>query len=211
MFQLQEGRHICFYGGEDIEWIRKFTRIAKDVAREAGITLELLYVGRNKAKERAVRNVIDVIAKENLSRTLDWNLIWYFWMRLESMWHSKGILTKSENIKNDPILLGIIATLSYGSSEQGWAVISKGLGEMVKSNGEHMFKVLAEYGRWKPREAVIGFVPALAEYLKQVNLDAPHHCTSLILPATGAIPETVACSECGRLMERFTMYRCCLD
>ncbi|PON74662.1 Sieve element occlusion [Trema orientale] len=208
---LQEDRHICLYGGEDIDWIRKFTRIAKDVAREAGITLELLYVGRSKPKERAVKTIIELIQKEGLSRTLDWNLIWYFWMRLESMWHSKGQLTKPENVKNDPIMQGIIAMLSYGSSEQGWAVISKGIGEMVKSNGEHMFKVLSEHGLWKPREIEIGFVPALGEYLKRVNLEAPHHCTNLILPATGAMPETVACSECGRLMERYTMFRCCLD
>ncbi|KAM6589462.1 hypothetical protein CsatA_012067 [Cannabis sativa] len=208
---LQDNRHICLYGGEDINWIRKFTRIAKDVAIESGITLELLYVGRSKPKERTIKSVIDVINKEGLSRTLDWNLIWYFWMRLESMWHSKGQLTKPEDAKKDPILLGIIAMLSYGSSDQGWAVISKGVGEMVKSNGEHFLKVLAEHGRWKMREEVLGFVPAMGEYLNQVHLEAPHHCTSLILPATGAMPDTVSCSECGRLMERYTMFRCCLD
>lgn len=199
------------YGGEDIDWIRKFTRVAKDVAREANIALELLYVGRSKA-EKVARNIIDTINKEGLSRTLDLNYIWYFWVRMESMWHSKGqLITSSESVKNDPIMQGIIAMLSYGSSEQGWAVISRGYGEMVKGNGEHMFKGLSEHGRWVSREKEIGFVLALDEYLKQVHLAAPHHCTKLILPATGAMPETVSCSECGRLMEKYTMFRCCLD
>ncbi|KAL5542623.1 hypothetical protein UlMin_010333 [Ulmus minor] len=208
---VQEGRHVCLYGGEDMDWIRKFTRVAKDVAREANITLELLYVGKSKPKEKFLRNIIDTINKEGLTRTLDWNYIWYFWMRMESMWHSKGQLTSSENVKNDPIMLGIIAMLSYGSSEQGWAVISRGFGEMVKGNGEHMFKGLNEHGRWVNREKQIGFVPALDEYLKQLHLDAPHHCTKLILPGTGAMPESVSCSECGHLMEKYTMFRCCLE
>ncbi|KAL5552733.1 hypothetical protein UlMin_040134 [Ulmus minor] len=208
---IQEGRHICLYGGEDLDWIRKFTRTAKDAAREAGVALELLYVGRSKPKERTTRTVLDTIQQENLSRALDLNLIWYFWVRMESMWHSKGQLVSSENVKNDPIMLGIIAMLSFGSSDQGWAVISRGFDHMVKGNGEHMFKGLNERTRWRPREQEIGFLPALDEYLRQLHVDAPHHCTSLILPATGAMPETVACSECGRLMERYTMFRCCLE
>ncbi|PON42304.1 Sieve element occlusion [Parasponia andersonii] len=208
---IQEQRHICLYGGEDLDWIRKFTRTAKEVARESGLNLELLYVGKSKPHEKATRNIIDTIIKENLSRTLDWNLIWYFWVRLESMWYSKGQLTPAENIKNDRVMLGIIAMLSYGSSSQGWAAISRGYGEMVKGSGEHIYKGLSEHGRWKPREDEIGFVPALDEYLTKIHHDAPHHCTSLILPATGAMPDTVACSECGRLMERYTMFRCCLD
>lgn len=207
LFQLQEGKHICLYGGEDIEWIRRFTRIAKDVAREAGITLELLYVGRRTAKERTIKGIIEKIQAENLSRTLDWNLIWYFWLRLESMWQSKGQFTSSENVKNDPIMPGIIALLSYDQ----WALFSRGVTEMAKANGDHMFKSLTEHGRWKAREVEIGFVPALDEYLRQIHIDAPHHCTSLLLPATGAMPESVSCSECGRLMERYTMFRCCLD
>ncbi|PON40913.1 Sieve element occlusion [Parasponia andersonii] len=160
---LREGRHICLYGGEDIEWIRKFTRIAKDVAREAGITLELLYLGRYKIQERVFTSyIIEIIHRERLSRTLDWKLIWFFWLRLESMLLSRGQLI------NDPIVHGIDEILRYGSGRQGWAVIGKGIGDMVKNNGERMFKVLAEHDRWKSREYEIGFVSALNEYLHQM-------------------------------------------
>ena len=163
------------YGGEDMDWIRKFTRVAKDVARESGITLELLFVGKSKPKEKATKNIIDLVLKENLSRTLDWNFIWYFWQRLESMWHSKGQFVSTDTAKNDQIMQGIIAMLSYGSSGQGWAVVSRGYNEMVKGNGEHMFKVLTEHGRWIQRESQIGFLPALEEYLRKVNREAPQH------------------------------------
>lgn len=131
--------------------------------------------------------------KENLSRALDWNLISYFWFRLECMWYSK------------PIMKGIIAMRSYSSSEQGGAVINKGIGEMVKTNGEHMFKILTEHGRWKPREDQIGFVLALNEYLNQIfHLEVSYHYTRLILPT---IEENLMiCSQCGREKENYYEY-----
>ncbi|XP_050131106.1 protein SIEVE ELEMENT OCCLUSION B-like isoform X2 [Malus sylvestris] len=218
---ITEGKYICLYGGEDIDWIRNFTKSAKNVAREAGIQLELLYVGKRNPKEKVVRNIMNVIQAEKLSHTLEWNLIWFFWMRLESMWQSKGHQMQSEairsgrlrtdNMKNDPVMQGIISMLSFGSSDRGWAVIGAGSSEMSKANGEHMHRSLSEYSLWNKRAAETGFVRALNEHLTGVYKEAPHHCTSLILPATGLMPETVACAECGRLMERFTMFRCCTD
>ena len=45
---MAKGRVVCLYGGEDINWIQKFTTTAKAVAEAAGINLELVYVGKNK-------------------------------------------------------------------------------------------------------------------------------------------------------------------
>lgn len=207
------------YGGEDIEWIRNFTKAAKSVALEAGISLELLYVGRSKPKEKVVKQIMSIIQAEKLSHTLEWSIIWFFWVRLESMWQSKGQLLSeqskthfmTDNLKNDPIMQGIISMLSFGSSDRGWAVIGIPSANMSKANGEHMLKSLKEFNDWKIRASDVGFTPALNEYLEGVYKQAPHHCTNLILPATGIMPETVACAECGRLMERFSMFRCCTD
>ena len=225
LFQIQEGKYICLYGGEDIVWIRDFTRAARSVALEAGIQLELLYLGKNKAKEQKLRSVMRMIEEEKLSHVLDWNLIWYFWIRLESMWQSKGQQLKNEllsssqprstdsfSLRNDTVLKGIISLLSFGSTERGWAVIGTGTAtDMSKANGEHMLRSLREYTSWEIKRRELGFTPALNEYLTGVFKSAPHHCTNLILPATGLMPETVACAECGRTMERFTMFRCCTD
>ncbi|XP_021818481.1 protein SIEVE ELEMENT OCCLUSION B-like [Prunus avium] len=217
---IAEGKYICLYGGEDMEWIRNFTRAAKKVAAESGIQLELLYVGKSKPKEKVVKNIMANIQLEKLSNTLEWNLIWFFWVRLESMWQSRGQQLQTEalrsgrltdSLKNDAVMQGIISMLSFGSSDRGWAVIGTGTAGMSKANGEHMFRSLNEFNLWNRRVNEIGFVPALNEYLAGVYKQAPHHCTSLILPATGLMPETVACAECGRLMERFTMFRCCTD
>ncbi|PQP95736.1 protein SIEVE ELEMENT OCCLUSION B-like [Prunus yedoensis var. nudiflora] len=198
----------------------EFHKGSKKVAAESGIQLELLYVGKSKPKEKVVKNIMANIQLEKLSHTLEWNLIWFFWVRLESMWQSRGQQLQTEalrsgrltdSLKNDAVMQGIISMLSFGSSDRGWAVIGTGTAGMSKANGEHMFRSLNEFNLWNRRVNEIGFVPALNEYLAGVYKQAPHHCTSLILPATGLMPETVACAECGRLMERFTMFRCCTD
>lgn len=213
MFQIQSGKYVCLFGGEDIEWIRKFTKVIKAEARESNIPLELLYVAKSKPKERIVTEINAVIEAEKLASTIEWSYIWYFWMRIESMWYSKGQLLagNTEQAKTDPIMLGIISLLSFGSGTQGWALISRGSFEMTKGNANHMHTGMVEHAKWKVRESDIGFVPALDEYLRGLHIRTPHHCTSLILPATGAMPEAVACAECGRLMERLTMFRCCAD
>ncbi|XP_048440667.1 protein SIEVE ELEMENT OCCLUSION A-like [Pyrus x bretschneideri] len=216
---ITEKKYICLYGGEDIEWIRNFTKAARNVAVEANIQLEMLYVGRSKPKENVVKNIMNIIQAEKLSHILDLNLIWFFWIRLESMWQSKGQLLSEQGkthsptdpLKSDPIMQGIISMLSFGSSDRGWAVISQGSPVMSRANGEHMLKSLGAFKDWKNRSSEVGFIPALNEHLEGVHRQAPHHCTSLILPATGIMPETVQCAECGRLMERFSMFRCCLD
>jgi hypothetical protein len=35
--QIEQGKFICLYGGEDIEWICKFIAIAKEIAKDARI------------------------------------------------------------------------------------------------------------------------------------------------------------------------------
>ncbi|KAF7142739.1 hypothetical protein RHSIM_Rhsim05G0212300 [Rhododendron simsii] len=86
---ISEGKYICLYGGEDTEWIRKFTKTAKAVAQAARIPLEMLYVGKSYPGEKVRKNNTTIVA-ENLSHILpNLNLIWFFWVRLESMWHSK--------------------------------------------------------------------------------------------------------------------------
>ncbi|XP_062110503.1 protein SIEVE ELEMENT OCCLUSION B-like [Humulus lupulus] len=212
---IQEGKHICLYGGEDMEWISDFTIAAKKVAREAGINLEMVYVGKTQTKEKLVTTIIDTIQKENLSRTLDRNLISYFWLRLMKMLDSKRQLTKFDSTRYDHILEGITVILSYDSSDYSkgrWAVMSKDIGEMVRGKGTHMLKALTEHRVWKPRQQEIGFVPALDEYLKEyVQPLEPHHCTSLVLPSSAALPDVMKCCDCGRLMETYTLFRCCLE
>ncbi|KAF5198031.1 Sieve element occlusion b [Thalictrum thalictroides] len=205
---IGENRLICLYGGEDMEWIRKLTLAARAVSAAIRTPIEMVYVGKSNPKER-VRKNNSIIGAEKLSHFWpDLTSIWFFWVRLESMWYSK--MQHGKTVENDPIMQEIMTMLSFDGSEQGWAVISKGSAEMAKAKGETILTSFTEIEQWKEHVEPKGFVPALTDHLHQLH--TPHHCNRLILPGTtGSIPEMVVCAECGRAMEKFVMYRCCND
>ncbi|CAN0925178.1 Protein SIEVE ELEMENT OCCLUSION B [Linum grandiflorum] len=203
---MSEDKYICLYGGEDMEWIRKFTGVLHAAANAAGIPLEMAYVGKSNPKER-VRKNISMITADNLSYCWqELTSIWYFWIRIESMWHSKNQLRRT--VENDPIMQEIMTFLSYDGSEDGWAILCRGSGEMVRAKGTTFITCLTDFTSWETQVQQIGFLPALKQHL--MELHTPHHCNRLVLPGTsGTAPERVVCSECGRSMERFIMYQCC--
>ena len=100
-YQIREGKYIFVYGGDDIEWIRRFTTAARSVAQAALIPLEMVYVGKSNKKEQ-VRRVINTITQENLSYTWQDLMVWFFWTRLKSMLFSKIQLGKADD--NDPMM-----------------------------------------------------------------------------------------------------------
>ncbi|KAD5507696.1 hypothetical protein E3N88_15399 [Mikania micrantha] len=205
---IAEEKYICLYGGDDLEWIRKFTKTASNLAKTAGITLEMVYAGKSGTKER-IRKITATISEETLSHTWpDPTSVWYFWTRLESMLHSK--IQQGKSFDNDPIMKEVMTMMSFDGSDQGWALICLGSGDMARANAELSLASLTEYEDWEKDAQENGFVPALKAYL--AKLHKPQHCNRLILPGiSGGIPEVVVCSECGRTMEKFLMFRCCTD
>ncbi|KAK3183692.1 hypothetical protein Dsin_030978 [Dipteronia sinensis] len=204
---MSEGRYICLYGGEDIEWIRKFTTTANAVAQAAGISLGMVYVGKSNPKERVRRNC-ETITAEKLSHCWqDVTSIWYFWVRIASMWHSKNQLGKT--VENDHVMSEIMTMLSFDGSEGGWAVLARGNSELVRAKGGVFLTCLQDYEQhWKEPARKKGVIPAVQDHLKQLH--TPHHCNRFVLPGTaGSIPENVVCSECGKSMQRYVMYQCC--
>ncbi|XP_059304043.1 protein SIEVE ELEMENT OCCLUSION B-like [Lycium ferocissimum] len=205
---MTSSKYICLYGGEDIEWIRNFTKSARSVAQRAGIDLQMIYVGKSNNKER-VRRINDVINTEKLSYCLiDLTSVWYFWTRIESMFYSKMQLGKT--IQEDKIMQEVMTMLSFDGNDKGWALISRGSFEMARAKSEIITPTLDNYSDWEQDAREKGFVPALVDYF--MKLHTPQHCNRLILPGLdGEIPEMIVCAECGRPMERFFMYRCCND
>ncbi|KGN63518.1 protein SIEVE ELEMENT OCCLUSION B isoform X2 [Cucumis sativus] len=203
-----EGRYICIYGGEDTEWIKEFTSKTKKVAETANVDLQMAYVGKNNAKER-VRKISIMISDNKLSHYwADSTLVWFFWARLESMMYSK--LNYGKTVENDPIMQEIMTLLSFDGSDKGWAIFFGRAGETTRAKGETVLSCILAFDQWKEEVEEKGFVKALADYLQQ--LKTPHHCNRLILPGlAGNIPENVVCAECGRAMEKYLMYRCCVE
>ncbi|XP_047961300.1 protein SIEVE ELEMENT OCCLUSION B-like [Salvia hispanica] len=208
---INANKVICLYGGDDIVWIRNFTAAARAAARSVGVTLEMLYVGKRNPREK-VRQCHDVITRENLSHIFApeyYDYVWYFWERLASMWNSKKQIGRT--VEDDRIMKGILDLLTFDSSEKGWAVFSRGNYEITMGIGEKVLPVVERYAEWAYEvDHPDKFVPVLDKHLSGFHPD--HHCHRLILPGqAGYIPETVVCTECGKMMDKFVMYRCCTD
>lgn len=196
------------YGSENMEWIRKFTASMRRAALEARLPLEMIYVGKSNPKDR-IRKNIGIITDEKLSGT--WHdpvMIWYFWVRLESMWYSK--MHHGRTIDNDAIMQEVLTLLSFDGSDEGWAVVSHGSTEMVRANGKILMECLSQFDSWKMNIEHDGFIQSIINALSPLHTH--EHCTRLILPGTtGIIQENVVCAECRRPMEKFILYRCCND
>lgn len=209
--QINANRVICLYGGEDIVWIKNFTQAARTAARAVGVTLEMLYVGKRNPREK-VRQCHEIISRENLSHIFApeyYDYVWYFWERLASMWNSKKQIGRT--VDDDIIMKGILDLLTFDSSEKGWAVFSRGNYEITMGIGEKVLPVVEKYAEWAYEvDHPDKFVPVVDKHLRGFHPD--HHCHRLILPGlAGYIPDTVVCTECGKTMDKYVMYRCCTE
>ncbi|KAJ0076048.1 hypothetical protein Patl1_33326 [Pistacia atlantica] len=94
--------------------------MAMKVAEAAGNQLHILYVRKRNITEQISKN-ISTIMKEKLSYSLqDVFQVWFFWKRLESMWHSKMHLQYT--MENDPTMQEIKTILQYGESDEEWTL-----------------------------------------------------------------------------------------
>ncbi|KAF8026100.1 hypothetical protein BT93_F2803 [Corymbia citriodora subsp. variegata] len=205
-FLIREGKYIFLYGGDDIEWIRKFTTTARTVAQAARIPLEMAYVGKS-GKQEQVRRTIATISTEKLSYT--WGnlaMVWFFWTRLESMLFSKIQLGKVD--EHIPIMQLIKRLLSFDMAG-GWAVLSRGSSIIVNGHGTTVLLALLQYDVWKEQVPTKGYGRAFKEHHDKMQ-DATHLCCRFGLQSTmGMIPESMRCPDCQRCMEKLITYACC--
>ncbi|CAA2995442.1 Hypothetical predicted protein [Olea europaea subsp. europaea] len=209
---IKDGKTICLYGGEDIDWIWRFTTTVQNIANTLRVPLEMIYVGKSNPNDK-VKRCHEIIDREKLSHIFPlkdyYDYVWYFWVRLASMWNSK--IQHGMTVETDKIMQEIFTMLMYDRSEQGWAVFSRGIFDMTKGKGDILLTVLDNFRQWQEKvDHPDKFVPVLDAEISGVHLE--HHRIHLILPGqTGYIPERVVCSECGRTMDKYVMYRCCTD
>ncbi|CAN0925177.1 Protein SIEVE ELEMENT OCCLUSION B [Linum grandiflorum] len=205
---IKEEKYIFIYGGDDVEWVRKFTNSARAVATAARIPLEMVYVGKSSKREQ-IRRVIATITVEKLSYFWqDLTMIWFFWTRLESMLFSKIQLGKVDD--HDPMMQEIKKLLSY-DKEGGWAILSNGSNIISNGHGNTVLTTLSEYDLWKDNIPVKGFDLSFDEHHKKIH-GVTYPCCRFEFPNTaGRIPQTMRCPECHRHMEKYTTFLCCHD
>ncbi|KAF5961606.1 hypothetical protein HYC85_002815 [Camellia sinensis] len=206
---IREGKYIFLYGGDDIEWIRRFTTMADSVARDAHIHLEMVYVGKSSRREQ-VRRAIQAINTGKMGTAWQEPMIWFFWTRLESMLFSKIQLGKADDY--DPMMQEIKKLLSYDKSRGGWAVFCKGSEVVVNGHGTTVLPTLVEYTDiWKQNVVTIGFDKSFKDHHERLH-GIEHPCCRFEFPSmVGRIPESMKCPECLRSMEKHITFICCHD
>ncbi|XWS65172.1 hypothetical protein CRYUN_Cryun05aG0069200 [Craigia yunnanensis] len=205
--RIIEGRLICLYGGGSIDWILQFTTSIKVVLARIGVTVEMVYVGKNNAKEWTGK-VIAELQSHNLRILKSERL---FWARLRSMLYLYTKMRQGRTLsKDDPFMQVVMKILAYDGSEGGWALFCKGADVIVRLEGQAALKIIWKYSDWENYAKKHGFLEGLNYYVEDQNI--PHSCVHLKLPfISSEIPGKVQCCECGSEMEMYYMYRCCKE
>ncbi|KAK1440915.1 hypothetical protein QVD17_06749 [Tagetes erecta] len=204
----RENKYIFLYGGDDIEWIRKFTNNARAMAKAASIPLEMAYVGQSKKREN-VRRVMATINVEKLGYCWqDLRFVLFFWTRIESMLFSKIQLKQADD--QDPITRHIKKLLVYDKGGS-WALLCKGSQIMTYGHGSTMLQSFIDFNLWNEHIPKVGFDLAFKEYHDKLHGEGNNCCKFEFPVAVGRIPETMRCPECHRVMEKHTAFLCCHD
>ena len=201
------------FGGDDIEWIRKFSNQVQTVAKATQVPVETVYVGLSTVSKREqVQRVIDTITSEKLGFCLQEQSRWMFWTRLESMLSSKIQVVEDE--EKDLVLREIRKLLRYRRWGE-WAMLCKGSHVVVLEHGKKMLRTLLEYDEWKENVILHGFDMAYKKYRPFLDDDVSDpSCYRFDFLHTSSsdrkIPERMKCPKCRRYMEKYTTFLCCM-
>lgn len=185
---INQERNVIFYGGHNPRWIKKFEESAEAMkrdptTREEGITFELVPVGMNKGE-------------------LDPVIMFRFWMAQRSYFILKHQLhgsTASEDISR---------LISY-ETEDGWAIITKGLTVVFVGGGDLILKAMNEFQLWKKNLRRVGFSGSFKDYFDELTATSLH-CTHVnIIGFSGWIPLFITCPVCHRYMGSGIRFTCC--
>ncbi|KAM3303810.1 protein SIEVE ELEMENT OCCLUSION C [Capsicum chacoense] len=202
---VEEGKHFCIYGSDNISWIREFNGSLKKI-KSTGIQFEAIYVGyRNPSKD--VEKVLDISIEENLSISLSTTKMKWFWLRLESIKSSVARVKQAAHYNKS--LQHVLRLLDACETSNDWMIIGEGSStDVVILKGREV-------------QECLNLVPELAENVTKLGLFDAVACAmgpplpvkpcyhNEILPfEEGLTEETVFCSRCKRPVEKFVVYQC---
>ena len=189
--QIKEEKYIFFYGGNDDDWIQRFTSnvqglLDSPILKEAKIDIKLCCVGKSGIKRK------------------DIGLFAQFWTKINSLFFS-NISYQQINLVTQEVQ----RLLSY-KNEAGWALLCKGSTVVTYGHGSIVLKVVEEYENWKDK--VVDdkmFATAFNGYYKELLKNTKYCCRVDFPRETEDILSTMTCSECKNAMVAITSYQCC--
>ncbi|KAL8142437.1 hypothetical protein V2J09_015469 [Rumex salicifolius] len=189
----EQGRVICIYGSDNIEWISEFIAKMNDVQKTVEQQLEVVYVGKRNPDEK-IRNIMASINSNNLT----WNGMQLFWIRLESM--RRSILRLGKAAYSDPISRQVEELIKTTEIEDGsgWMIVGKcSSTNTLKLRGQEVIKALNLF----PES---GFVNAIRGSMETHPEQPCNH--SRMVKYDEATEESLICENCGRPMNKFIVF-----
>uniref|UniRef100_A0A2N9IK32 Sieve element occlusion N-terminal domain-containing protein n=1 Tax=Fagus sylvatica TaxID=28930 RepID=A0A2N9IK32_FAGSY len=187
---IREGKYIYLYGGDDIEWIRKFTKEARSVAIAASIPIEMIYVGKSNKKETKPYGSSGPALRACCSQRFN----------LET------------DDERDIEMQEIKKLISHDKETSGWSLLSRGSSVVVNGHGKTMLKTLLVYDSWKNTVNELGFDVAFRNaYNSLLREESIPCCRFEFSHFAGKIPDDFKCPECRRYMEKYNSFLCCHD
>lgn len=200
---VEEGRNICIYGSDNLDWIREFNATCK-VIRNAGVQLEMVYVGCKDLGEQ-VRRLLAIIDEELHKSLFSFTKLHFFWLRLESIRRSK--LQLGQSIHSDDHILKEVSAL-LDTANEGWAIIGRGnTTDIVKLSASEAIKWLDRFPEWEENVAKLGFVSALRAAIDPPPPPlGPCNHSEVVPYAEGLTEEIVLCEKCKHPMKKNVVY-----
>uniref|UniRef100_A0A7N0UQ58 Uncharacterized protein n=1 Tax=Kalanchoe fedtschenkoi TaxID=63787 RepID=A0A7N0UQ58_KALFE len=211
---IQEDKITFLYGGDNVEWVRKFTTTLKKVAGDMGIPIELMYVGKSsKGDQTSTSKMEEAIRRENLSLVLDDKMqCWFFWSRLRSMLIFK--LSHQRRLESDESEDWTTRQLKWllgYETEKSWAVLGKGDGEVTHGLGSTVLQVLTMCDRSRISESE-SFIDMFRNLKKKV-LESERVCCQVEFPIPSSwMPDMMRCPDPGcklEMMDERIVFQCC--
>ncbi|EYU22545.1 hypothetical protein MIMGU_mgv1a026947mg [Erythranthe guttata] len=190
----EEGKNICIYGSDNLEWIREFNSKTKKIKSTivGNIQFEAIYVGCKNPGEN-VKDIIETVSQENLSATLTFDKVRLFWFRLEAIKRCNF----SGKIGDE------VAKLLDSNSNFGWAVIGRGSfsTDVMKLDRERVEEWFDKFPLWCKNVEETGLVEPPLDGGK-----CNYH--ELVAYEEGSIEKIMICGSCKRPIDKFVVYKC---
>ncbi|WCJ38599.1 Protein SIEVE ELEMENT OCCLUSION C [Euphorbia peplus] len=196
---VEEGRNICIYGSDNLEWIRALNAKLKNI-RSNGVQLETIYAGKNDLNEH-VRCVLDVINEEIHTNLLSLTKLHFFWIRLRSM--RRSMLKLEQSMSLSRMFAEVSALLD--STDEGWAVIGNTNG-VIKLQGREVMECLNKFSVWRENVAELGFIGALQNAFDPPSNMEPCNESNVVPYAEELVEGVVRCEKCKRPMKKYVLY-----
>ncbi|XP_042023246.1 protein SIEVE ELEMENT OCCLUSION C-like isoform X2 [Salvia splendens] len=201
---IEQGRNLCIYGSDNIDWIRNFSKKIKKI-RALGFDLEAVYVGCKNPGEN-VRNIMHTIDQEDLSSSITFSSVDFFWFRLETLKISIG--QQGQAGRCDEIEARVGELLDSGSKD-GWGVIGKGWSKDVVMLEQGVLEQgLEALQMWRGNETVTGLAGALRAALEGPGDGRGCRHDEVVEYEEGLAEKTKICGQCRVPMEKFVVYKC---